>query len=297
MIPHDSTLRRCGRVSVVGSSIAALILASCSVSGINTPQTTQVHYYPECYEPVQSLRDLDKQYEHALAINVAIGAALGGAVGAAASGNVKGAIVGALGGVLLAAAGTYAEYRLKQTPNDEKRRYAIANDLAHDRGEMRRAVSAARQANSCYDARFRALKAGVHNRSISLADAGQHFTEIQQGTHETEQILAEYGEKAKASSEQYSAAFDQEAHRLNTTPQSLEAKYRVRQHSADASSDDSSQGTSAPPLEKGSSAKQLSQNYQAYNSEVGQIAQLNESMQRADDTRANEMRGLGVPAS
>ncbi len=297
--------KRCCAI-IVG---AAFILDGCAPSGLNVPKTTQVTYYPQCYQPVQALRDADNEFEHALALNVALGAAGGAAIGALAGKDVKSAVLGMLGGAAVAAAGTYAAYQMQQQPNDSLRRSAIAGDLGHDSTEIHKAVIAARQADACYDRAFGTLTADVRKHSISNDVAAARFNEIQQGTREAEAILAAYGEKAQKSSAEYKVAFDQEAARLNTTPERLEAKYPVSsapktskpRHKAeeteDASANGATEASTSAAGTKGSSAQQLSVNYQKYNSQVADIAQLDQDMKRSESVRENEMRGLGVATS
>ena len=275
----------------------ALVLNGCAPSGINVPKTTQVNYYPECYQPVQNLRNADEQFEHSLMVNTAIGAVGGAAIGAAAGRDWKGAVIGMVSGAAVAAAGTYAAYRLQQQPDDNARRLAIAGDLNHDSAELEKAVMAARAADACYDRAFNALEAGVRDHSISNDIAAARFREIQQGTREAEAILAEYGKKAEKSSAEYNVAFNQEADKLHTTPENLEKKYPTNPPPKPKHK------KSAPPSDatiaqtNGSSTQQLAQNYQKYNSQVTDISALDQNMKRSESVRENEMRGLGVATS
>lgn len=290
------------------ASVGSLLLTSCSAPGaVHVPQTTQVRYYPQCYQPVQALRDRDAQYQHSMVVNSLIGAGLGAAAGALISGNAKGALIGALGGGTVAAAGTYAAYRMKNNPDNEQRRFAIAQDLQHDQGELQATVVAARQAEYCYDTQFSALRYGVSNGTIAKPEARARFAEIQQGSAEIRRILAEYGQKARHTQEEYSVAFNQEAQRLNTTPERLAAISSAPPPSAQPTETAGKSTTrhtrrtrhrsvshTPPSATQPTSAVTMARNYQTYNAQVTQISELDQSMQRTETTRAEAMRGLGV---
>ena len=93
--------------------------------------------------------------------------------------------------------------------------------MSHDYGEVQRAVVAARQADNCYGYAYNQLAANVRRGAVSKPEAAQRFAEIDQGEHEVAAILAEYGKKTMASVQQYEAAFNKEAQRMNTTPSEL----------------------------------------------------------------------------
>jgi hypothetical protein len=205
-----------GRIIVAG----ALVLAGCAAPGGTTvPQMTQVNYYPQCYQSVGLLRQQDQQFQQVMAVNTLAGAAGGAALGAIASrGDWRGALIGAGVGALVAASTTYASAKMQQEANAERRQLLIANDMSHDYGEMQRAVVAARQADYCYGMAYNQLAANVRRGVVSKPEAAQRFGEIDQGEHEVAAILGEYGKKSMASVQQYQAAFDQEAQRMNIPP-------------------------------------------------------------------------------
>jgi hypothetical protein len=288
-----------------------MLLTSCSAPGaIHVAQTTQVHYYPQCYQPVQALRDRDAQYQRSMMVNSLIGAGLGAAAGALISGNAKGALIGAAAGGAVAAAGTYAAYRMKTNPDDEQRRFAIAQDLQHDQGELQATVIAVRQAEYCYDTQFNTLRYGVSSGTISKPEARARFAEIQQGSAEIRNILAEYGQKARHTQGEYSVAFNQEAQRLNTTPEQLAAvasppppppetapaPRKASRHTRRTRHTPAKPVSHTPPPAPAqpASAVTMARSYQSYNAQVAQISELDQSMQRTETTRAEAMRGLGV---
>ena len=285
------------KITKTGMTIgaASFVLAACAAPGGTTvPQMTTVNYYPQCYQSVGQLRQEDQQFQQTMAVNTIGGALTGAALGGLISGNWRGAALGALAGGVTAATATYASARAQEA-DDERRRLMIANDLSHDSSEMQRAVLAARQADSCYGYAYAQLVAGVRHGAISKPEAAPRFVEIDQGEHEVAAILAQYGKKSMASAQQYQAAFDQEAQRLNTTPNQL---------LADAGSSpppaSSSHARAPAPAPRATAAhvsqntRQLAQNYNRLNQQVSEINQEQSTIEQTATARRNDMQGLGV---
>jgi hypothetical protein len=283
------------KTTKTGTTIASLlVLAGCAAPGGTTvPQMTRVNYYPQCYQSVGLLRQQDQQFQQTMAVNTLAGAAGGAALGALASGgDWRGALIGAAAGALVAANTTYASARMQQEADDERRRLLIANDMSHDYGEMQRAVIAARQADYCYGMAYNQLVTNVRRGVVPKPEAAVRFAEIDQGEHEVAAILAEYGKKSTASAQQYEAAFNQEAQRLNTTPDALMAE-------ASPSSPPPRRRASAAPPSSGASqnTRQLAQNYNKINQQVSEINQEQSSIERTATARRNDMQSLGVTVS
>ena len=267
---------------------ASFALASCAApGGTSVPQTTRVAYYPQCYQSVALLRQQDQQFQQTMAVNTLAGAASGAALGALIGRDWQSALIGAAAGAVTAATATYAAARLQQQPDDELRRAAIAGDMSHDSGELQRAVVAARQSDNCYGSAYNQLVAGLRSGTISKAEAVQRFTEIDQGEREVGAILAEYGKKTRASAQQYEVAFDQEAKRLNTTPNQLLSE-------AGAPSPGSRGPAPRPAKPLSQNTRQMAQNYGKLNQQVSEINQEQSTIERTANDRRNNMKALGV---
>jgi hypothetical protein len=280
------------KITKTGTTIvaASLVLAGCAAPGGTTvPQMTRVNYYPQCYQSVAILRQQDQQFQQAMAVNTLSGAAGGAALGAIASGgDWRGALIGAGVGAMVAATATYASARAQET-DDERRQLLIANDMSHDYGEVQRAVVAARQADNCYGYAYNQLAANIRQGTVPKPEAAQRFAEIDQGEHEVAAILAEYGKKTQASVQQYQAAFNQEAQRMNTSPDQL---------LADAGPPPPPSGKPAPaprPTKQVSqNTRQLAQGYSKLNQQVSEINQEQSTIERTATARRNDMQALGV---
>jgi hypothetical protein len=248
-------------VKVGSAFVASLALAGCALPGGTTvPQATHVNYYPQCYQPVQQLRQADQQYAQTMAVNTALGAAGGAALGGLISKNWQGALIGAVAGGTAAAAGTYAQARFQQEADDERRTYLISNDMSHDSSEMQRAVFAARQANSCYNSAFNQAALDVRRGSLPKDEARLRFAEINEGQQETAAILAQYGKKANDSVQEYRVAVDQQTQKTKTR---------------------SSHNTA-----------QMTQNFSKCNQQVSDINQEQSSIQREADAQRNQAEEL-----
>ena len=280
------------KITKTGTTIvaASLVLAGCAAPGGTTvPQMTRVNYYPQCYQSVAILRQQDQQFQQAMAVNTLSGAAGGAALGAIASGgDWRGALIGAGVGAMVAATATYASARAQET-DDERRRLLIANDMSHDYGEVQRAVVAARQADNCYGYAYNQLAANIRQGTVPKPEAAQRFAEIDQGEHEVAAILAEYGKKTQASVQQYQAAFNQEAQRMNTSPDQL---------LADAGPPPPPSGKPVPaprPTRQVSqNTRQLAQGYSKLNQQVSEINQEQSTIVQTATDRRHNMASLGV---
>jgi hypothetical protein len=280
------------KITKTGTTIvaASLVLAGCTAPGGTTvPQMTRVNYYPQCYQSVAILRQQDQQFQQAMAVNTLSGAAGGAALGAIASGgDWRGALIGAAAGAMVAATATYASARAQET-DDERRQLLIANDMSHDYGEVQRAVVAARQADNCYCYAYNQLAANIRQGTVPKPEAAQRFAEIDQGEHEVAAILAEYGKKTQASVQQYQAAFNQEAQRMNTSPDQL---------LADAGPPPPPSGKPAPaprPTKQVSqNTRQLAQGYSKLNQQVSEINQEQSTIVQTAADRRQNMASLGV---
>ena len=280
------------KITKTGTTIVAalLVLAGCAAPGGTTvPQMTRVNYYPQCYQSVAILRQQDQQFQQAMAVNTLSGAAGGAALGAIASGgDWRGALIGAGVGAIVAATATYASARAQET-DDERRQLLIANDMSHDYGEVQRAVVAARQADNCYGYAYNQLAANIRQGAVPKPEAAQRFAEIDQGEHEVAAILAEYGKKTQASVQQYQAAFNQEAQRMNTSPDQL---------LADAGPPPPPSGKPAPaprPTKQVSqNTRQLAQGYSKLNQQVSEINQEQSTIVQTATDRRHNMASLGV---
>jgi hypothetical protein len=136
---------------------------------------------------------------------------------------------------------------------------------------------------------YNQLAANVRRGAVPKPEAAQRFAEIDQGEHEVAAILAEYGKKSVASVQQYQAAFDQEAQRMNIPPNEL---------LADAGPPPPPSGgrppAPRPTRQVSQNTRQMAQGYSKLNQQVSEINQEQSTIERTATARRNDMQTLGV---
>ncbi|MDO5538099.1 MAG: glycine zipper domain-containing protein, partial [Desulfovibrionaceae bacterium] len=93
-------------------------------------QQTKVNHYPQCYEPIQKLRDDENSVAKSTAAGAAIGALTGAVVGGLATGSAKGAVAGAVAGGAAGAIGgnIYGKKQAEKRDAEYMARYASMLD-------------------------------------------------------------------------------------------------------------------------------------------------------------------------
>ena len=95
-------------LAAIGFASMTVLVSGCSTSAVNrVGKTTEVTYYPSCYQPVQHLRDTDSNMTRSIATGAvlgAVGGALTGALTADKEDRSRNAAIGAAGGALIGGA-------------------------------------------------------------------------------------------------------------------------------------------------------------------------------------------------
>ncbi len=153
------------------------------------PQTTNVSYYPMCYQPVQQLRNEESNINTSTAGGAAIGAILGAVVGGLATGKAEGAVAGAaIGGVAGAISGhAYSSAKAENRTREFLRQYS--GQLNEETLHMSRANASAKAAANCYNKEFRTAIAAAKAGHISKIELTNRYEEIRAGLQETSRIL------------------------------------------------------------------------------------------------------------
>ncbi|MFH1058857.1 MAG: glycine zipper domain-containing protein [Pseudomonadota bacterium] len=207
------------------SLVAGLTALAFLASGCATlpPQTTQVTYFPKCYEPIQILRNQEKDLQMAVAGGAVIGAVGGAVLGYLVTGKAQGALVGAGAGALAGGVAGYAMQKQKQIKDDNLRYASYRQDINKDTEKLDRTLIAARQAQQCYDQQFQSLVTLVKGKHITKAEAEKRFKEIQDGSAEVAQILGHISNQANDRAAQYNEALNTEAKKVGVTPEEIMA--------------------------------------------------------------------------
>ncbi len=202
-------------MGAVGALTALLVL----VSGCSTlpPQTTQVTYFQQCYQPIQVLRNQEKDLQMSTAGGAVIGAVGGAVLGYLITGKAQGAVAGAVAGGLAGGVAGYALQKQQQIKDDRLRYASYQQDMAKDIEKLDKTLIAARQAQKCYDEQFNHLVTLVKGKHITKAEAQKRFEEIQQGSNEVAAILGQVSSQANERATQYQDALAAEAKKADVT--------------------------------------------------------------------------------
>ena len=185
--------------------VAVLIMALLALPGCASKYgapRTKVNYYPQCYQPVQQLRDDENYVAKSTAAGAVGGALLGALIGGLTTGKVEGALAGAaVGGVAGGVAG-HAYGKNQQAARDRELVQAYSEQLGYEASGMARSTAAARVAQQCYDREFDQAKRDYKARRITKAQFQERYAEIRSGLQEVSYILTErYDTMAKKDAE------------------------------------------------------------------------------------------------
>lgn len=197
-------------------ALTALVLV---VGGCSTlpPQTTQVTYFQQCYQPIQILRNQEKDLQMSTAGGAVIGAVGGAVLGYLITGKAQGAVAGAVAGGVAGGVAGYALQKQQQIKDDRMRYASYSQDITKDTEKLDKTLIAARQSQKCYDDQFKNLVTLIKGKHISKAEADKRFEEIQQGSTEVAAILGQISSQANERSAQYQDALATEAKKADVT--------------------------------------------------------------------------------
>lgn len=203
-------LRKSRKIScVVHILLVTFLLSGCASQ--YGQQITKPKYCPECYQPIQDLRNAEKQFNTTVAGSVVAGALLGAVVGGIATGKPQGALAGAAAGALVGGVAGYALAKQQKIKDDNQRLASYMADLDGDISGLDRVAAAARTARKCYDKQFEQNLAAFKEGRMSRAELDDRYTEIKNGTLEANQILGTLLAGAANKEIQYQEALKSEA--------------------------------------------------------------------------------------
>ena len=199
------TTRKGALYCIVMTCLCSLLATGCASK--YGAQTTDVHYYPDCYQPIADLRSAEKSFNTTMVMGTTMGALLGAVIGASQTGKAEGALAGAaIGGVSQyvlsqslpgcmlcgAGAGAGASYLVAKYNNERDDRVRLASyarDLNADVNSLNRVTAAGQVAYNCYSAKFRAALEDYKAKRITRAELDQRYAEIKSGLAEASAIL------------------------------------------------------------------------------------------------------------
>lgn len=207
---------------------ATLPLSACSGSRYPARQT-EVNYYPQCYRPIDQLRQ-----DEDLTTNTTVGGAVGGAIlgafiGGLSTGKVEGALVGAAAGGAAGAVGGNIYGKKKAAERDADYLQSYARSLGEDAASMNRATAAAKVSLRCYDQQFRLAANQYRAGTLSRQEFEARYQEIRSGLQETSAILGSTATTMQERDKEYQATLQQQEQRAQaSTPAPVRTANRTR---------------------------------------------------------------------
>lgn len=211
--------------------LAFLVSTLCGCSSKYGKQETLVNYYPQCYDPIQKLRDDETSTTNQTVGGAALGALFGGVVGALTTGKVEGALVGAAaGGVAGGVAGNMIAKK-RQIADENARMSSYLRDLDGDIAGLNIVSASARTSLQCYEKQFSLLIKGYKEKRITQDQLRSMYAEIRSGTKEAASLLGNAVAQGRDLEKQYQDALIQEQQTIasNTTTVSAQSAQSGKQ--------------------------------------------------------------------
>ena len=186
----------------------ALALPGCA-SRYGSPMT-KVNYYPQCYRPVQQLREDENTVARSTAAGAITGGLLGAIVGGLASGDVKGAVAGAAVGATAGGVAGNIYGKKQQRTHDQQLLAEYNRQLGAASAAMDRQPAAANVAIHCYKQAFDRLVADYKAGRITKEELKDHYAEIRSGLQETSYVLNQRYDSMVKKDAEYQRVLDTE---------------------------------------------------------------------------------------
>jgi hypothetical protein len=224
MISKILSLTRKPLAMALAVVVAAVFASGCAGQKLGK-QTVVVKYYPECYRPINDLREAAKKVNQATAAGAIFGAITGAAVAYAESGGNKASIAkGAIAGGLSGAGLGYLISSEVQAMDQVQRFQTYAQAMDMDLGNMKQAVAAAKITNACYDKQYKALVKNVKSGRIPPEEMSERLQEIRDGSNDAYTVLRNYSDGASQTAQTYDQVIAMERERPDrATPQRIRA--------------------------------------------------------------------------
>ena len=191
---------------------AGLLVSGCTSQ--YGAQKTKVNYYPQCYQPVNQLRQDENSTGKSTAAGAVGGALLGALIGGLATGKASGALIGAAAGGAAGAVAGNVYGKSKAQDRDASYLHQYSQQLGSEAASMNRSTAAAKVAAKCYDEQFKLAANQFKAGQISRIEFQDRYNEIRSGLEETSFILNDTantmakkdGEYQQALAEPYTSA-------------------------------------------------------------------------------------------
>lgn len=178
-------------------------------------KTVKVNYYPECYQPIDELRQAEEKVRKDAATGAAVGAITGLVVGLATTGSARGAAVGAGIGLVAGLAGSYLISSAIQDKALKERFQAYNSTIDAETNNLNIAVKYAKKSCDCYDAAYKRLNAGFQKGQFSKEEMLVRLKEIRDGNNDAIKVLQVFKAESVKHSETYAQIYKLEQNRTS----------------------------------------------------------------------------------
>ena len=209
------TTRKGALYCIVMTCLCSLLATGCASK--YGAQTTDVHYYPDCYQPIADLRSAEKSFNTTMVMGTTMGALLGAVIGASQTGKAEGALAGAAIGAGAGAGASYLVAKYNNERDDRVRLASYARDLNADVNSLNRVTAAGQVAYNCYSAKFRAALEDYKAKRITRAELDRRYAEIKSGLAEASAILGSTLSEADKREAEYRQVLTIEAKKASRT--------------------------------------------------------------------------------
>lgn len=182
-----------------------IFLSGCAAQ--YAPQTTVVNYYPDCYQPLNTLRQSAKNYNKSVVGGAVAGGLIGAVFGLLITGKAEGAAAGAAAG---ATAGAVAGYSNAESEQNKQLASFLA-ELDGDISGLDNVNAAGRVALQCYDKSFKRAITDFKAKRMNRSELDARYAEIKAGSAEALTLMNKQADAAREKESSYQAALNEEA--------------------------------------------------------------------------------------
>jgi uncharacterized protein YcfJ len=190
-LDSDKNAKAQGQLTILKAVAASVILlmaaAGCAGQGLGK-QTVVVKHYPQCYEPITTLRQEAKEMNANVAKG-AVGGAVAGALAGALTGKKENILIGAAAGAVVGATVGYIATSELQAKDRATRFATYQKYMDDDYSQLDKAVSSSRVAINCYSDAYKKLTSDYKAGAMPKEEMHERVREIRDGTADAREIL------------------------------------------------------------------------------------------------------------
>ena len=178
----------------VDKRVALVTGIACCLTGCATSTGMQPEFYPQCYQPIQQIRN-DRDYSQEAkqaSVGAAVGALSGALVGFLVSRDGKGAAIGAVAGGVVGGTAGFIKARLEKIEDQNQRLNELRLMLGEEANNLDLDKASVLKSMRCYSHEMDAIKKAMKNGTMSAEEAQVRLVEIKSGVAEAHEFWEEH---------------------------------------------------------------------------------------------------------